>query len=416
MNEVRDVIIGFEFGEKGSQISYYDRKEGEPVSLPVKVGTGEYVFPNELSKKTGEDQWHFGPEVEYFTEQKEEIPVRNLYQICQERETLPVDGKEYTVGELLGIFIKKSLEILGLPDPLKSISSIMVTTPKLSRNMVNNIKDALKYVGFEKSRCFLQDYEESFYVHTLYQKAELWSRNVALFQFDENLVSYSRLLMDKSGRQTQVTVKRGKKIQLSETAEERDMEFYRYVKECLGDHVFSSIFVTGEGFDQSWAKEHSIPLLCRHQRHVFQGNNLFCKGACYGAKEKVEERNLKGYLFTGNDMVRCHIGMDMMISGTPAYHPFIRAGVNWYEAMGECELLLDDARDLTFVVTDMANTQKRRYVMPLPGLPQRPPKATRLHLQLEFLSAKECQIQVTDMGFGEMFPSSGKIWKDVIIN
>lgn len=51
MNEVRNILVGFDFGEKVSQLCYYDRREGEPVSLPVKVGTGQYTFPNVLSKK-----------------------------------------------------------------------------------------------------------------------------------------------------------------------------------------------------------------------------------------------------------------------------------------------------------------------------------------------------------------------------
>ena len=63
MNEVRNILVGFDFGEKVSQLCYYDRREGEPVSLPVKVGTGQYTFPNVLSKKPGEEEWHFGLEV-----------------------------------------------------------------------------------------------------------------------------------------------------------------------------------------------------------------------------------------------------------------------------------------------------------------------------------------------------------------
>ena len=44
--------------------------------------------------------------------------------------------------------------------------------------------------------------------------------------------------------------------------------------------------------------------------------------------------------------------------------------------------------------------------MQLPGLPERPPKATRLHIHLEFESDKRCRIHVTDLGLGEMYPAS----------
>ena len=78
MNEVRNIIVGFDFGEKDSQICYFDRQAGEPVSLPMKVGTGQYTFPNCLSKVSEKEEWHFGLEVEYFVNQQSEILVDHL--------------------------------------------------------------------------------------------------------------------------------------------------------------------------------------------------------------------------------------------------------------------------------------------------------------------------------------------------
>ena len=413
MNEVRNIIVGFDFGEKVSQLCYYDRREGEPVSLAMKVGTGQYTFPNCLSKKTGEEEWHFGLEVEYFVNQQDEIYLDHLFELCSSRKTIAIDGQEREMGELLGIFIGSALRILGVPDPVKSISGLMITVPHVTRCMVENVRKACEVMGFSRKRCFLQDYEESFYYHTMCQKADIWSRNVALFTFDQDGVAYARLEMDKKTKPVQVRVSKGKRITLHQDPVERDFEFYELVQDSLGNDVFSSIFLVGDGFDREWAVR-SVPLLCRHQRHVFYGNNLFAKGACYGAKEKVEERNLKGYLYAGSDLVRMNVGMEMLVYGSPAYHSLISAGVNWYEAEGGCELLLDDTRELTFVVSNMENTKKERYSMALPGLPERPAKATRLRLHLEFESASQCNIEVEDLGFGELYPSSGLVWHETM--
>jgi hypothetical protein len=413
MNEVRNIIVGFDIGEKVSQLCYYDRHAGEPVSLPMKVGTGQYTFPNCLSKKPGEEEWHFGLEVEYFVSRQEEIYLDNLYELCSNEHTVMVDGQERQAGELLGIFLENALRILGVPDPMRSISGLMITTPKLTKVMVENIRVACQHMGFSKNRCFLQDYEESFYYHTMYQKSDIWSRNVALFTFDHDEVAYAKLEMERKTKPIQVSVKRGRRVLLHTEPVQRDFDFYELIQESLGTDVFSSIFLVGDGFDKEWAVR-SVPLLCRHQRHVFYGNNLFAKGACCAAKEKVEERNLKGYLYTGNDMVRLNVGMDMSVFGTPSCHPLISAGVNWYEAMNDCEIILDDTDELTFVVTTMDNTKKERYSMALPNLPKRPAKATRLHLHLEFESASRCRIDVEDMGFGEMYPSSGLVWHEIM--
>ena len=415
MNEIRNILIGFELGERESQICYYNRKSGEPESIPLQVGTAQFTFPTILSKKPGKDEWHFGPEADYFTSQHNDLYVGNVYELCQSREKILLEGTEWEPGVLLGIFLRQALRLLGVPDPAKSISSFMVTVPRITGILVENLRKAFEELGCARDRMFLQSYEESFYYHTLYQRPELWSRQVALFRFDGDLVSFSQLEMDHKTRPVQVRVARGRQVKLSSDPGRRDLDFCQLIQESMGTQIFSSVYLVGEGFDQEWAVR-SVPLLCRNQRHVFYGSNLFVKGACFGAREKVEDRNLKGYLYCGNDLVRKNVGMDMLISGSPAYYSLIGAGVNWYEAVGDCEILLDGTRELVFTVSDMEGKRKEKYSMQLPGLPERPPKATRLHIHLEFESDKRCRIHVTDLGLGEMYPASGMEWEETILS
>ena len=123
---------------------------------------------------------------------------------------------------------------------------------------------------------------------------------------------------------------------------------------------------------------------------------------------------MKGYLYLGSDLIRYNVGMEMKINGAPAYYPLVTAGVNWYETEKECEFLLDDMTELIFVVSEMEDGKRNRYSMALPGLPERPPKTTRLRLHMEYDSPGRCQIDVEDLGFGEMFPSSGKMWHETM--
>ena len=110
---------------------------------------------------------------------------------------------------------------------------------------------------------------------------------------------------------------------------------------------------------------------CAETSAMCSGEATFLqKGPALPPGEKAEERSLKGYLFLGNDLVRHNVGMEMTISGSPAYYPMIQAGVNWYEAEKECELILDGTEDLVFVVSDMESGKKNRYTMHLPAIAQ----------------------------------------------
>lgn len=108
------------------------------------------------------------------------------------------------------------------------------------------------------------------------------------------------------------------------------------------------------------------------------------------------------------------IGMEMRVMGAPAYYPLIEAGKNWYECKAGCELILDDTKELTFIVGTFGEKQKKKVVMGLPGLPERPNKTTRLSLSLAYVSQKQCRVTVKDLGFGDMFPSSGKVWDELV--
>ena len=413
MNEIRNIIIGFELGEKESQICYYDRKAGEAVSMALQVGTSQYTFPTILSKKPGKETWHFGPEAEYFTGQQDDIYVGNVYTLCQSREKVPVDGTEWEPGILMGKFLCQALRLLGVPDPARSISAFMVTVPEITGVLVENMREAFRELGCAENRTFLQSREESFYYHTLYQRPELWIRKVGLFCFEGMEAAFSSLEISDGTRPAQVRVRRGERQTLPEDPGERDRQFVQMIERCLGTDRYSSLVLVGEGFDREWAKA-SIPVLCRNHCHVFYGNNLFAKGACYAAREKVEEKNLKNYLFLGEDRIRFQLSMEMRVNGSETLHTLIPGGLNWYEAQQECEILLDGQEELFFVIQDQVSGEKKRCRMELPGLPKRPAKATRLKIQASYESAGGCRITVEDLGLGELFPASGLIWQERI--
>ena len=413
MNEVRNIIVGFELGETASQLCYYDRSEKEPVSLAVKAGTSQHTFPTYLSKKPGEESYHYGMEAEYFASHQDEILIQNLYECCLLTKEIEVDDRMVKPANLLTEFFRQALSMLGINNPVKNISGIMVTVPRLNKAFVDNMRTAFSMLGFPEVRCFLQDYDESFYYYALSQKPDFWSRKVGLFSFDREEVDFQSLSIDRQPKPALASIQRGKRIELDTVPEQRDLQFYELIQDSLGNDIYSSIFLIGNGFDKNWAVR-SIPLLCKNQRHVFYGNNLYSKGACYAALEKVEERRLRDYLYLGEDLVLTGIGMELLVSGVQSYYPLVEPGIHWYEAVKDCEILLEDARELIFLVGKMKTNEMKRYCMKLPGLPDRPRKATRLQLHLEYESPKQCTIRVTDLGLGELFPASGLEWNEVV--
>lgn len=411
MNEIRDLMIGIDFGKKFSQICYYDRKAEEARSISMKVGSSQYEAPTCLCRRVEQGDYCVGLEAEYFAREKGGIMVDDLYGISQSTESVQVAGEEKQPWELMALFLKGMLKFLGILDIVKNTKCMVITCPELTSDQVVNFQKACGSIGFPEEKFMLLDYGESFYYYMLSQKRDTWNRNVAWYAFTPEKVVFRQMSMSSASRPVLVRIGEPVEVELSEGGESRDSDFCKFVQQTLGSELYSSIQITGIGFDPEWAKQ-SVKMLCYQKRKVFYGNNLFAKGACAAAVERLEKKNLKGYRYMSESLVLADVGMEMRVMGSPAYYPLIEAGNNWYECKAQCELILDQTEELVFTVATLDNPGKRRVAMSLPGLPKRPNRTTRLLVELSYVSPKDCCIKVKDLGFGEMFPSSGKVWKE----
>lgn len=411
MNEIRDLMIGIDFGEKFSQICYYDRKADEARSISMKVGSSQYEAPSCLCRRIEQGDYCIGLEAEYFAREKNGIMLDNLYELSGSTERIQLAGEEHEPWEFLSIFLKGMLKFLGILDIVKNTRCMVITTPSLTPERVKNFQKACTDIGFPEEKFMLLDYGESFYYYMLSQKRDTWNRNVAWYAFTPEKVTFRKMSMTSATRPVLVRLEEPQETALSEEKEVRDSDFCQFIQKTLGMELYSSIQITGNGFDTEWAKQ-SVKSLCYQKRKVFYGNNLFAKGACAAAVERLEKKNFKGYRYMSESLVLADVGMDMRVMGSPAYYPLIEAGNNWYDCKAWCELILDDTEELIFTVATMEKPEKRRVAMSLPGLPKRPNKTTRLRVELNYVSPKECEITVKDLGFGDLFPGSGKVWKE----
>ena len=412
MNEVRNILVGLDLTEKGSQLSYFDRRTGEPVSTPVKVGTNLYVYPLSVCKMEGRKEWHTGIEADYFGTQSGGILMTDLYEFFCGTEKRRIDGRDYEPSDVLAIYLRDMLNLMGVPDIIQAIDQLTITAETLSKPLVDNIKEAAKKIGIPPEELAIRDHLESFYYYAYSQKEDLRARDVGLFAFEDSGVTFRSLSMDHLTRPALVRPQETFRTDLPDIQEERDIAFLRFAEQHLEKKLYSAIYITGTGFDTAWAKR-SVPYLCKGKRHVFQGQNLFVRGACYSSIDR-ETHALKGTLYLGEDLIRTNLGIEMVVRGNPSYFPLISAGTNWFEAGKSCEFILDDKDHLAFSINTMDGRTRKYFRMDLNGLPERPPRATRLHLTAECLTRDLCRVTVRDLGFGGFYESSGKVWEDTL--
>ena len=193
-----------------------------------------------------------------------------------------------------------------------------------------------------------------------------------------------------------------------------EQEFCEVVKKELDGRIVSTAFLVGDGFKENWMGE-SLRLLCRNRR-VFQGNNLYSKGACSGALEKLDpSREGRNYIYLGQDKLKSNVGMKVLRRGEEAYFAVLDGGVSWYEAFADFEVILESGNTVEFQVTPLTGEPATEREIVLEGLPERPKNTSRLKVHVEMSAPDRVTVTIEDMGFGEIFPSSGKGWTSTIL-
>ena len=404
MNEVRELLIGFEFGRETSVICYYDRKSEEPVCVTTKVGTNLFDFPSILAYVPSKNEWHFGLEAEYFGKLPGGIMVSSVYDLAFRGGSIRVADREMESFELLRVFFLESLKLLGIRNVVQSISKIVVTTREISAPLVFAVRRALSSIGLRVGQYSIQDLRESFYYYTYSQRPDLWTRSVVLFTFEKRLLTAFVLSEKKDTNPIEVGVQTCGSVRIPDGEEEKNRALLDCAASAMKGSAFSGVLMTGDSFDPEVYKP-ACDDLSRER------NRIFVKGACYAAYEQAERHAFRGRVYMSESRVRMNVGMDMIVGMNTVAVPLIRAGSSWFEASESCEFILDDRDYLVFTLQEMGSSGRRNFRMDLPELPKRPNRTTRIRLTLECLSPEVCEIRAEDLGFGDFYPATHRIWK-----
>lgn len=377
-------IIGLDLDKEFSQISFYSERNAQPETVSITEEGNQYLIPTppDLFKEIG-------------------------------------NAMELGVVSLSN-FLKSCIATIRTATDMGEVC-MMVTVKEVDQAIKAAVLGAAEMLGMKREHVWLQTHRESFFCYTLNQKRDLWAQKVALFEYEEEKISSYVLQVDYATRPALATVSKGEVLRLGakghltddEWNRKRDQKFLELIGRTFEGNVFSSIFLIGDHFDKTWAVD-SLSFLCR-RRHVFQGRNLYTKGACYAACARLGVGvGLSEYLYRSEDMVETNISMQMMVRGKEVEYSLIGAGCNWFDAEHVCEFLLDDTKEVELFGKSMFGGETASYTIELKKLPVRPPRTTRLQLKAAFTAADKCKITIKDLGFGEFFPSSGLAWESTL--
>jgi len=407
--ERQKYIVGYEFGRKTSQISYYKDGMTEPESITLQESSKLFNFPNVLAKRKEVNQWMFGHEAVETVERGEAVLVDNLLERACHEEKVEVAGFEFDAVALLALFFKKSLSLLNLLIDFEDEVYVMFTLPKLDMDTIRTIQKAMEKMDTSSFHLYFQGYEESFSCYVLHEAYATWSHRVMLCDYNHEgdcLTIYSMAINDKT-RPRVIEVTR----QENDDFVPDDEKFMEITDKVMARNKYSGVYLVGKGFEEDWYKA-SLKHLCMG-RKVFRGSNLYSVGAVYSLMEILSPTEITtNYIYLGPTKLKANVGMELCRNGKEVYLPLLDGGRNWYDEKGECEIILGDSPSIRLLITPLTSKESKNVEILLDDLPARPPRTIRLSIKLRGESPEEIAVEIEELGFGKLFPATHKIWNE----
>ena len=402
------VIVGYDLGNKYAQIScYVTGSEEEIRTLSSVAGSSVYTIPLALSKRQGVNQWFYGSEAIRYAGEEEGILVENLLKLARDGEPVQIDGAPIDPVALLTLFLKRSLGLLSQVTNTERIGALMITCEELDHRMLEVLTAATEGLHLKTDQICFQSHVESFYYYNLYQPEELWRHKTILCEYGDASI---RTYCMECNRHTTPVVAYMEEREFPFPVPESDEKMQEIAKKLCENQMISSVYLIGEAFSRDWMKE-SLRYLCKGRR-VFQGNNLFSKGACYGMMERLTPgENGKNHVFLGKDKLKSNIGMKVLRQGEESYQALLDAGINWYEAQNTMEFYLLEGRAVEILITSLTG-KGYRIARIVPEELQE--GIIRLRISVEMRDDTHLKVELEDLGFGTFRAATHHIWKEEI--
>ena len=397
--------IGIDLNDSYAMVSFFQQNMKEPETVSTVAGSEEFQIPLVLARRKSIGKWYYGDEARRLSKSGEMVCIDQLLKRALNSEKIVIDDDSFMAEELLALFLKKVMELpskLGNPS---SFDRLVICVDRLTKENVSMFYGMAVRLGINSRQLTVIDRKESFYYFALNQDNSLWLHDVVMFMQEKESIFFYSLKRDL--RTTPQVVSIDESISYTLDKNDKDKSFLDIINESFKNQIISTVFLVGDTFAEGWMKQ-SVALLCKGRR-VFMCNNLFTKGACYAAATRDKEAEWP-FVYMGENEMKFNLSLKVHDKGELSFYNLISAGSNWFESKGQCEVIISGSYEVDFWKQLPKSREAKIETLRLTDMPPRPDRATRIRITATPVSDDRIDIEIKDLGFGEIFMSSGKVW------
>ena len=292
----KGIILGIDFSMDFTQLAYLEN-DVTPKSIHTK-NKDTFQIPTTVCYNKELMEWSAGDEAVSKGRLNNSTSYNNLPQMCSKK--MRKDDRQ-----VVSTFMEYLLDLAKRRCKTKVIRNILLSVDDLNPTMVDNIKKIFEELGFERKQIRIISHTESFVYFILNQNSDIWVNSVYLVNYNKYNFSLRKLSVMRSRKPYVADVEEKDYSFIENRIKEKNVMFdsdlddnamvqldkslARQLAKEIRDDVVSAIYLVGQGFiDANW--DFTIKGICENRR-VFQGNNLFVKGAAYAVTASTRTRS-----------------------------------------------------------------------------------------------------------------------------
>lgn len=267
-----------------------------------------------------------------------------------------------------------------------------------------------------RGKCLVLSHLEAFLHFAIRQEEGLWKNGSAAFDYAAGgLLFYSMECRSAGGRRLVLAdYKDYSEIVPAGFAETEENERLALTFERLAGMALqqkpASLFVTGRSFEGEWVSE--VLRLLSNGRRVFRGENLYTQGACYTASEEFRKEQRADFSLLMPGQITTDVYLLAEDAAQEGELLMARAGEFYRRVQAEAVVLFDTAGKLTFKFVPAGGEPFLVRVAPK-DLELRSDRTSRYLVRIFFVKRDCMVIQIKDIGFGEFYPPSHRIYEEL---
>ncbi len=302
--DAREYLVGLDLQPAFCQISVLHEKaagggiyagaRSDPETLSVSEEEKDSFIP--LSACRGrKGGWLFGREALSASRAMEIPAAENLLECCREGRPVTLGEESLDPVPLLGEFLSYALSLFASRIPMEKIGRLVCTTPYDAPEMTQALKEALKRLPIPETAVRIQSHTDSFYYYILMQSRERRPGDSVLCDLTpEGRLTVSTLYFPNRKDASRYELKQGRwNLSPTDPPSRRDQILFQAFRDMTMlpgvKGQFRTVYLAGDDFLGRWMQQ-SLRFMGQG-RKVFQGSNLYSKGAALCALCELEKED-----------------------------------------------------------------------------------------------------------------------------